>query len=155
MWRAILPLLTVVPMLAAAPMAGARTAQARIARVTTAVATLEGVRVRLDWPADADTGQLSLTAARADAPDLGYRFRDLHWQCPLRREARNGWRCEGEVRSGRGKPLRLAVAFDDARLDAALAQGGARLAARRRTATPDDTAIDLTRVPLAWPALVR
>ena len=66
--------------------AEARTMQARIARVTTGVATLEGVGVRLDWPAQAKQGELLLTARRVDANDLGYRFRDVHWRCPLRRD---------------------------------------------------------------------
>ena len=62
----------------AAPAASARVAQARVAKVTTAVATLEQVRLRLDWPDGASVGELQLWAGRVDAPDLGYRFRDLH-----------------------------------------------------------------------------
>ncbi|HSR64244.1 MAG TPA: hypothetical protein VLM17_01395, partial [Xanthomonadaceae bacterium] len=88
-------------LLAAMP-AQARTLQARIARVGTPVATLEQVRVRLDWPDGAASGRLSLQAARVDAPELGYHFRDLAWQCPLRRDGAR-WRCAGELRAGRGR----------------------------------------------------
>ena len=135
-------------LLAAAP-ATARTLDARIARVRTAVATLEQVRVRLDWPAGASAGRLALRAARVDAPDLGYHLRDLAWDCPLRRDGAR-WRCEGPVRAGRARPFSLAVALDDARTDASLRLGDARLALHRSAAVPDDTAIDLVRVPLAW-----
>ncbi len=130
--------------------AQARVAQARIAKVTTAVATLEQVRVRLDWPADADRGTLELWARRVHAPDLGIAYRDLHWRCPLQRTARAGWRCVGELRSGRAAPLRLAVDFDAAGTRADLGRGGARIALDRSAATPDLTTLDLTRVPVAW-----
>ena len=84
-----------------------RVAQARIARIATAVATLEQVRVRLDWPAAAEGGELQVWAGRVEAPDLGYRYRDLHWRCALRRDANGGWRCEGAVRSGRNPVTRV------------------------------------------------
>ncbi|NUS39163.1 MAG: hypothetical protein HOQ02_09095, partial [Lysobacter sp.] len=116
-------------LLAALP-AQARTLEARIARVRTAVATLEQVRVRLDWPDGANTGALSLQAARVDAPGLGYHFRNLAWQCPLQR-AGTGWRCAGDLRAAGGSPFVLAVAFDDARTEAVLQQGGGRLALHR------------------------
>src|SRR3546814_1563663 len=86
---------------------------AKIERVTTAVATLEGVEVRLDWPAQATTGELRLRAARVDAPDLGYRFRSLEWRCPLARDGQGGWRCDGELHATGGKPFRLSVALAD------------------------------------------
>jgi hypothetical protein len=127
-----------------------RVANARIARITTAVATLHDVRVRLAWAPGADHGELSLQARLVEAPDLGYRYRDLRWQCPLQRGDTGAWRCDGALRSGTGKPLRLAVALDDASTDATLSQGRASLQLHRRAATPDDTRIDLTRVPLAW-----
>ncbi len=130
--------------------AGARTLQAHIARVTTAVATLEQVRVRLDWPADANQGDLQLDAARVDAADLGYRWRDLAWRCTLRREAQGGWRCAGPVRGGEGGRMQLAVQLDAATMQASLSGGGARFALHRAAAAPDATTLDLARVPIAW-----
>ena len=135
--------------LAALP-ASARGLQAKIAKVTTPVATLEQVRVRVDWAAGADSGELQLWAGRVEAPDLGYRYRDLHWRCPLRREGKDGWRCEGELRSGRAAPLQLAVRFDAATTQASLAQGRARIALDRDAGSPDLTGIDLSRVPIQW-----
>ena len=136
--------------LACATPADARTMSATIARVSTAVATLEGVAIRLDWPAGAAQGQLDLRAARVDAPDLGYRFRALHWRCPLQRDGQDGWRCDGVLQAATSKPMRLSLARATASTDAVLAQGKARLALHRDAATPDDTVLDLTRVPLAW-----
>ncbi|HET6783375.1 MAG TPA: hypothetical protein VFH12_06025, partial [Pseudoxanthomonas sp.] len=87
MSRRILPLLLL--MLSAVPAAGqARTASARIAKVVTPVATLQGVTVRLEWPDAAETGRLTLTARHVTAPDLGYRFDNLTWHCPLQRGAK-------------------------------------------------------------------
>ena len=128
----------------------ARGVQARIAKISTAVATLEQVRVRVDWAADADSGDLQLWAGRVNAPDLGYRYRDLHWRCPLQRQGKDGWRCEGAVRSGASATLQLAVRFDAATTKASLQQGRARIALDRNAAAPDLTSIDLTRVPIQW-----
>ena len=136
-------------MLAAAPV-HARAAQVRIARVATPVATLEQVRVRLDWPEGAATGELQVWAGKVDAADLGYRYRDLHWRCPLRRAAHDGWQCDGALRAGMAAPLRLAVQFDAATTQASLAKGDARFTLDRSAATPDLTSLDLTRVPMAW-----
>lgn len=130
--------------------AQARTLSARIARATTPVAILQDVRVHLDWPARAAQGTLRVQAARVDATGLGYRFRDLVWQCPLRPTNQGGWRCEGELRSGRGQAFRLALDLDAAHTDATLSRAGAALSLRRTAATPDLTRIDLARVPLAW-----
>ena len=102
---------------------GARTLQARIARVATPVATLEDVRVRLHWPATASQGRLRLQARRVAAGDIGYRFRELDWQCSLRRTPRDGWRCEGAITAPGRRPAQLAVHFDDAGADAALHPG--------------------------------
>jgi hypothetical protein len=145
------PMVTLLLLLAcaASQAAHARTLQARIERVTTAVATLDAVHVRLDWPANANQGQLTLTAGAVDAPDLGYHYRDLAWQCPLRREGGH-WRCDGALRAGKGPPLRLAVDLDTATTAASLQQGNAALTINRHASTPDDTTVDLTRVPLAW-----
>ncbi len=130
--------------------AQARVAQARIAKIATPVASLEQVRVKLDWPDGATAGTLDLWAARVDAPDLGYSYRDLHWQCRLQRTDREGWQCDGQLRSGNAKPLRLAVQFDAVTTKAALSQGSARIALDRNAASPDLTGFDLTKVPLSW-----
>lgn len=148
-FRTPLPLVACLALLAAGAPAHARTLEARIARIHTAVATLDQVRVRLDWPDGAPTGQLSLQAARVDAPDLGYHFRELTWQCPLQHDGTR-WRCAGALHAAGGEPFALALDLDDARTDASLQQGAARFALHRDAKRPDDTRIDLLRVPLAW-----
>jgi hypothetical protein len=130
--------------------AQARTLEAKIARLSTGVATLQNVRVSLDWPATAEQGRLRLRAAQIDAPDLGYRWRDVTWECPLRRDGAGGWRCAGMVRSGRAPPLRLALDLGTAFTDVRLQQGQARIDLHRVAAAPDDTRVDLVRVPAIW-----
>jgi hypothetical protein len=132
------------------PAAQARTATADIARIRTGIATLEQVHVRLDWPKTADRGTLQLRVGKLDAPDLGYAFRDLSWQCPLQRDGDGGWRCDGELRSGGAKPMRLEIALGTAFTDVVLGQGEARLEVHRQAAAPDDTRIDLLNVPVLW-----
>jgi hypothetical protein len=142
----LLPLL----LLACAAPATARSLHANIARVSTAVATLERVTVHLDWPAKATEGRLELRAGSVIAPDLGYRWRDLAWRCPLQRDGNGGWRCDGELRTPRGRPLRLSLVLGTATTDAVLQQGNARIALARSAATPDLTTLDITHVPIAW-----
>ena len=148
MTRTILLLLALAGLAAALP-ADARSAHARIARITTAVATLQGVDARLDWPADAEAGDLVIHADRIDAADLGYHYRNVAWSCRLQRAADNGWACVGDLR-GSGKPLRLALRFDDKATVAELAQGNSRLDLHRDARTPDLTRLDFTKVPLVW-----
>src|SRR5687768_5789861 len=124
-------------LLACMDVAEARTMQARIVKVTTGVATLEGVEVRLDWLARATQGELVLSARRVDASNLGYRFNKLRWRCPLQRAGKDGWQCEGELRGGRGRPLHLSVVLGPASTDAVLSQGRARFALHRDAASPD------------------
>ncbi|MBA3486713.1 MAG: hypothetical protein H0T88_05930 [Lysobacter sp.] len=128
----------------------ARAMTAKIARVTTDVATLERVSVVLTWPQEAPHGQLRLRAGRLDAPALGYRFANIDWRCNLQRDGQGGWRCEGALGADGGGPLRLSIALGTASTDATLVRGPARIAIHRTAAAPDATAIDLTRVPLAW-----
>lgn len=149
MTRRILPLLLLLATLASpllAASAQARVMGVRIAKVTTGVATLHEVHVRLEWPADAIQGQLVVRASRVVAPDLGYRFEGLVWRCRLQRS----WRCDGELRSAGGAPLRLSVDLASATTDAGLSRGSARIGLHRNAGSPDLTRIDLARVPLPW-----
>ena len=130
--------------------AQARTATADIARIRTGLATMERVNVRLDWSKTADRGTLRLRVGKLDAPGLGYAFRDLTWQCPLQRDGEGGWRCDGELRSGDARPMRLGIDLATAFTDVVLRQGDARLEVHRQAAAPDDTRIDLVKVPLIW-----
>jgi hypothetical protein len=129
--------------------AQARVATARIDRITTPVATLHHVQVQLAWAEGATQGELHIRAGSLQAPDLGYRFRDLDWRCPLKRAAQ-GWQCEGVLRTGNAAPFGFSVAIGDARTDAALTRHESRITVRRSAGDPDLTRIDLARVPLVW-----
>lgn len=143
-------ILTLLLLMLCACTAQARTATARIDTVRAAGTELHGVTVRLSWPAGAAHGELRIEAARIDADALGYRFRDVAWQCPLASTGATDWTCAGPLRASGGGDLRLAVDLSSARTDAVMSQGAARITLARTAAAPDATRLDLTRVPLAW-----
>lgn len=152
------PAIVLLTALASTPFPGAaaRVGDMRIERIETAVAVLHDVQVRLEWPQGAETGALRLHSAQAEAPALGYRFRDLLWTCPLRRPEIGAWRCDGEVRSGRQAPMALTLDLTEALTRVDLQGGDARLALLRDAADPELTRVLLERVPLLWAdALVR
>jgi hypothetical protein len=130
--------------------AHARTLDAKIAKIATGVATMQHVRVSLDWPAQAPQGRLRLRAAQIDAPDLGYRWREVAWECPLRRDGAGGWRCDGVLRSAGNAASRLSLDLGTAFTDVHLRQGPAQIMVQRVAAAPDDTRIALTQVPVVW-----
>lgn len=146
------PMLRLLPwlLLACIGPGQARTLTAKIARVVTPVATLEGVAVRLDWPAQASRGELTVSARRIAAQDLGYRYADVSWHCPLSRDGQGGWRCDGTLRAPGLRPARLSLDLGVATTDAVLVQGASRLELHRQAAAPDVTRIDLIRVPAVW-----
>ena len=145
----LLPLLPAL-LLLAAPAASARVVQLRVAKLSTAVATLQQVRVQLHWQDQAEQGELQVWAGKVDAPGLGYHYRDLHWRCPLRRSPTAGWQCAGALRSGNLPPLQLALQLEAASTRAVLAQGRSQLRVEQVAATPDLTTLVLQQVPLAW-----
>ena len=137
-----LPSTAIVPhrMVAAGAVGGARTAQARIAKVTTAGGDAgRTCACSLDWPAQAPQGTLRVQAARVDAPDLGYRFRDVAWQCPLLRAGQSAGAAKATCARA-AAPLRLAIDLDDARTDARLGHEARR--ARRCIAIAADARPD-------------
>src|SRR5690606_14634208 len=68
----------------------------------------------------------------------------------LARDGQGGWRCDGELRAAGGRPLRLSLALASGSTDATLSRGAAGVALHRSAAAPDDTVVDLVRVPVAW-----
>lgn len=131
------------------PSVAARELQLQVGTVRNAAASLDDVRVALDWPDDAAQGELSLEAARLQVPGLGQDLRSLRWSCPLSRDGEGQWRCEGPVQAaGGGGSLR--VALSSARIDALLATGGSSLAYTWAAGAPDRHQVDLRAVPVAW-----
>ncbi|WP_166636729.1 hypothetical protein [Cognatilysobacter terrigena] len=146
--RAIVAVLLAATLLAAAP-AHARSAHARIARITLPTGTMSGVRIDVDWPANAPRGALRLRADRVDAPDLGYRFSSLDWRCVLRRDGWSRWHCDGPAVTREGG-MRLRIDLSDSGVDAMLARGASTIHVERDRTTGEATRVDLSAIPLAW-----
>ncbi|WP_156911567.1 hypothetical protein [Luteimonas sp. J29] len=130
--------------------AQARTATARIGSLEVAGAELDGVVVRLSWPAGAAHGELSIQAARIAAPALGPEYRQVRWRCPLSHDGAGAWHCAGPLQGRGGARMHLSVDLSSVCTGARLSQGNARLQLRREAVAPDVTRLDLVRVPLLW-----
>ncbi len=133
------------------PAAGrARTFELHADFLQSPLALVKGLHVQLSVPDPAAAGLLRIDADTLDAPDYGYSFRNVHWECPLTRDRQGGWRCEGDVRSGNANPMRLALAIAPATTTARLSDGRSALGLQRNAATPDATRLVFTQVPVAW-----
>lgn len=145
------PILTLscAAVLAFALPAQARVATLRAQEITTPVATLSQLELRLQWNAGQPAGDLQLRVGELDAPALGYHFRNLQWRCPLQRRI-DGWLCDGEVLTPGQQPIRLAVVLGAESMQVDVYRGGARLRVQRDLATPELTRLDLRKVPLQW-----
>ncbi|MDO5506075.1 MAG: hypothetical protein Q4F49_07285 [Pseudoxanthomonas suwonensis] len=130
--------------------AHARTLRMEVDRVDAPMAQLDDVHVRLHWPDGAVQGALELRAARLRSDTLGYRWRHVRWQCPLQRDGRRGWHCDGPVQAAGQSPARLRLHLAAGGMTGELQQGGARVRVTREDATPELTRIDLAAVPAAW-----
>ncbi|WP_460453481.1 hypothetical protein [Arenimonas aestuarii] len=129
--------------------AAARELQLQVGAVRNDVASLENVRVTLDWPEGAATGELALEASRLQVPTLGQDLRTVRWRCPLSRDPDGQWQCEGPV-SAKGGSGSLAVSLSAARIDALLAARGSGIEYAWRAGAPDRHQVDLRAVPVAW-----
>ena len=133
------------------PTAGhARTLELRADSLHSAVAIASGLHVQLVWPDAAPRGQLRIDADSLDASAYGYRFSHVHWECPLTRDGSGGWHCDGNVRSGNGKPMRLALAIASEATTARLSDGRSAVGMQRIAASPDITRLLFEQVPAAW-----
>lgn len=128
----------------------ARVLEIGIERASTAIGRIDGLMLRVDWPDDAAAGELTLTADTLDASELGYRYRDLRWRCPLQRPQPDRFLCEGKLRArGQGSATLKAewIAGDlDLRLLSGRGEFGVNLPAA------DNAAIVLRslRMPALW-----
>ncbi|MFZ5606969.1 MAG: hypothetical protein ACOY4A_07060 [Pseudomonadota bacterium] len=134
----------------AAPALQARGAQLQVARIKMPAGSVERLRINLDWPANVEAGTLELQAAQVDLPALGGRLRAVRWHCPLQRLPASGWACAGALRAAGIAPMRLAIRLDETALRAELAHAGTRVQLARAAARPDEFAVVLQQVPLAW-----
>ena len=128
----------------------ARTLELRADSLHSGVATANGLHVQVDWPEAASSGRLRIDAVTLDASAYGYRFGNVHWDCPLTRDRQGGWRCDGNLRAGNGKPMRLALAIAAAATTARLSDGRSAIDLQRNASTPDNLRVLLEQVPVAW-----
>lgn len=134
-------------LLAALP-AGARELRVAAQSLQAEAARVSRIEARLSW-SDEGQASLALTAGRVEIPALAETFSDLDWRCDLTRDEAGRWHCEGPVRSDRGRAI-ATVAISSADLEARLGIGKAALSVATRAGAPDDVAIGLQAVPVAW-----
>lgn len=136
---------------ACAPLPGnARALHARIDRIVSPVATLDGVEIDIDWPDGAKRGVMHLRTRTLDASGLGYHFTRLAWSCDMARSGWSRWTCSGPLHTASGESATLSIDLKEAGTEAVLARGSSRIAMQRRASAPDLTRVDLTAIPLAW-----
>ena len=128
----------------------ARTLDLRADSLRSAVAIADGLHARLDWPDAAQNGSLRIDADAIDASAYGYRFSNVHWECPLTRDRNGGWHCDGDVRAGNAKPMRLSLELAAASTFARLSDGRSAVGMQRIAKTPDSTRLLFEQVPAAW-----
>lgn len=130
--------------------AKARMLEASIATVSTAAGTMQDVRIQLHWADTAATGRLRLQADVLVVPALGYRARGIDWQCPLRRDDGQRWRCAGPLRVAGSPVFPLSLDLSPAATTAQLRVRGSHLAYESRAAAPDISRVRIERIPVAW-----
>lgn len=128
----------------------ARTLLLRVATLDSPVARGNGLQVRLDTAAGFAGGSLQVDVDALTAVGTDRMFRNLHWQCPLRRDADGAWSCSGAVRSGVGKPLQLTLSMSPEMALARLADGASHLELQHRRQPAEVTRLVLAEIPAAW-----
>ena len=128
----------------------ARTLELRADSLRSPAATANGLHAQLVWPDAAPSGLLRLDADTINASAYGYKFSKVHWECPLTRDGKGGWYCDGEVRAGNAKPMRLSLTIASASTTARLSDGRSAVGLQRIAATPETTRLLFEQVPVAW-----
>jgi hypothetical protein len=122
----------------------------KIAAIKTGVGSLKNVQVEMNWPKDAKTGQLRIRAAQLDFPTLSYQAKNIDWQCPLARKNKDGWICQGKVRSNGSEAFPLSLDYSSAGTEVDLRIAEKRIRYENSTSSPDLSRIGIEKVPVAW-----
>jgi hypothetical protein len=128
----------------------ARVLQVDVERTSFALGRLDRLALRLDWPDGASQGAVELRAAVLDAPELGYRFRELRWTCTLERRAAGDFHCEGPLRAQDAGRATLAATWTSDGLQLALSRAGGRFALALPRAADAAVQLNAERLPLPW-----
>lgn len=136
--------------LIAAGNAGARVLEIGIERATLAIGRLDRIEAQVEWPDGAERGELRLRAAALDVPELGYRFLQLQWTCPLLRRGDSGLSCEGPLRAKDAGSATLSASWTTEGLALSLARAKGRLALALPRAADAPLQLSAERLPLDW-----
>lgn len=128
----------------------ARVVEAEVERASLALGRFDKLTLKLDWPDAANEGALELRAAMLDAPELGYRFRQLHWTCTLERRAADEFRCEGPLRAKDAGRATLTADWTAAGLQLTLSRAKGRFALVLPQAEAAPVQFKAERLPLDW-----
>lgn len=131
------------------PVASARVLTVEVDRIQTPVASLQDVELKLDWPPDALSGTLSLTAKSLDASEFGYRWQRLDWRCTLKRQAK-AWQCQGPIKARSVSGMSLSARWESDAIVIEALQSDARLRVRSDLATDAGLRLELVQLPATW-----
>jgi hypothetical protein len=141
-------LLTVLASVAA-PVA-ARVVEIDVERASLALGRFDRLALSLDWPDGASEGALELRAAVLDAAELGYRFRDLRWNCALQQPATDAFRCVGPIRARDAGSAVLQVDWNAQGAELTLSRARGQFLLALPSADDAPVRLQAERLPLAW-----
>lgn len=128
----------------------ARVLEIGIDRTSTAIGRIDGLTMRVDWPDDALAGALILTADALDASELGYRYRNLRWQCLLLHPAPDRFTCEGKLRARGQGSATLKAEWSAGVLDLRLGSGRGEFAVNLPSTRDAPIVLKALRLPAPW-----
>lgn len=108
----------------------------------------QDLALSLTWADGASEPALDLRLASLDTGALGYRFRQVRWQCALK-VADDGMRCAGTAQAAGLRRGQLAIALHETALEASLGRAGASLQANY-TFEQAQLALQAGELPLDW-----
>jgi hypothetical protein len=128
----------------------ARVATLEVERIGSALGRIDALSLRVAWPDAAESGELTLALGALDASELGYRFRDVKWNCELQRVAPDHYGCKGKVDARGQGSATLEADWNAGELRLALSQGRGEFALLVPSAPDAATRLKAIRLPLAW-----
>lgn len=129
--------------------ASGQTLTLEVDRLATSMASLDDLKLTLEWPAEVEQGRLHLTAAVLDASEFGYRWRDLSWTCELQHEA-DTWQCAGPIKARGASGLNLSFRLDAGALVLEASNKTTRLHLSQPASDAAPLQLELVRVPATW-----
>lgn len=129
--------------------AQARVLSIGIDRIATPVASLQDVKISLDWPQDAFSGKLKLSAKALDASEFGYRWQQLDWRCTLKRQV-DVWQCQGPIKARSASGMKLSARWQPDGLVIEASSDQARVQFDAGFESTQPFRLQLIQVPAQW-----